>query len=280
MMIQQKPTSNNDLAVSPVVGVMLMLVVTIIIAAVVTGFAGGLIAGQKTAPTLAMDVKIANSGTWIGSGFYAFVSGVSTPIQTSDLKIVTTWTTTNRISNQLMSGGGTSIPGTKNVAFYMGGKINGVTDTEKNGTAPFGIGPGVGNNQSFSAGKVDSNPTDPYQMPAQQFGNYTLVQGTSLFATPAGSKDMSIIGSGFPSPKSASSGTGGYGINLSTFFIYTSAAATNTTNDWSSGQSDSMQGVLGQGWENLKAGDTVNVKVIHVPSGKVIFQKDIAVSEG
>ena len=36
-------------AVSPVVGVMLMLVVTIIIAAVVSGFAGGLAGGTKTA---------------------------------------------------------------------------------------------------------------------------------------------------------------------------------------------------------------------------------------
>jgi archaeal type IV pilus assembly protein PilA len=37
-------------AVSPVVGVMLMLVVVIIIAAVVSGFAGGLVQGNKMAP--------------------------------------------------------------------------------------------------------------------------------------------------------------------------------------------------------------------------------------
>ncbi|MBP2134420.1 FlaG/FlaF family flagellin (archaellin) [Methanomicrobium sp. W14] len=41
---------NNDSAVSPVVGVMLMLVVTIIIAAVVSGFAGGFAQGQTKAP--------------------------------------------------------------------------------------------------------------------------------------------------------------------------------------------------------------------------------------
>ncbi|ADN37190.1 conserved hypothetical protein [Methanolacinia petrolearia DSM 11571] len=41
---------NNDSAVSPVVGVMLMLVVTIIIAAVVSGFAGGFAEGQTKAP--------------------------------------------------------------------------------------------------------------------------------------------------------------------------------------------------------------------------------------
>lgn len=40
----------NDAAVSPVVGVMLMLVVTIIIAAVVSAFAGGLSSDQSKAP--------------------------------------------------------------------------------------------------------------------------------------------------------------------------------------------------------------------------------------
>lgn len=40
----------NENAVSPVVGVMLMLVVTIVIAAVVSAFAGGLSEGTKKAP--------------------------------------------------------------------------------------------------------------------------------------------------------------------------------------------------------------------------------------
>ncbi|MGA9085380.1 MAG: type IV pilin N-terminal domain-containing protein [Methanoregula sp.] len=40
----------NDRAVSPVVGVMLMLVVVIIIAAIVSGFAGGLINSNSKAP--------------------------------------------------------------------------------------------------------------------------------------------------------------------------------------------------------------------------------------
>lgn len=40
----------NDSAVSPVIGVMLMLVVTIIIAAVVSAFSGGVIEGQNKAP--------------------------------------------------------------------------------------------------------------------------------------------------------------------------------------------------------------------------------------
>lgn len=51
-MIRQK-----DAAVSPVVGVMLMLVVTIIIAAVVSAFAGGMGSEQHKTPQVTMSVK-------------------------------------------------------------------------------------------------------------------------------------------------------------------------------------------------------------------------------
>jgi len=48
---------DRDSAVSPVVGVMLMLVVTIIIAAVVSGFAGGLVGENKKAPQASIKVS-------------------------------------------------------------------------------------------------------------------------------------------------------------------------------------------------------------------------------
>lgn len=51
-MIQHK-----DAAVSPVVGVMLMLVVTIIIAAVVSAFAGGMASEQHNTPQVSLNVK-------------------------------------------------------------------------------------------------------------------------------------------------------------------------------------------------------------------------------
>lgn len=54
----------NEKAVSPVVGVMLMLVVTIIIAAVVSGFAGGLGQGTAKAPQLSIGAE-AHEGTGI-----------------------------------------------------------------------------------------------------------------------------------------------------------------------------------------------------------------------
>jgi archaeal type IV pilus assembly protein PilA len=265
-MTQNNLTMKKNSAVSPVVGVMLMLVVTIIIAAVVTGFAGGLVSSQKAAPTLSMDVKVVNTGTWLGSGFYATVSGVSTPIPTSDIKIVTSWSTTIRNSTGgTISGGATVVPGASNVKYHFNGGL-------QNGTAPFGVGPGVGSNQSLSVGSIDSNPTNPFSYPAQQFGNYSLMQGTNLFATPAGAGSMGTIGS-----ISASNSAGGYGITGSTYYQYTSDAAAKS---WQSGETDPTQAVLGTDWNNLRAGDTVNVKVIHIPSGKVIFQKDVAVAEG
>jgi hypothetical protein len=48
-------------AVSPVVGVMLMLVVTIIIAAVVSGFAGGMAKGQTKVPTATIQAQFSTT---------------------------------------------------------------------------------------------------------------------------------------------------------------------------------------------------------------------------
>ena len=49
-------------AVSPVIGVMLMLVVTIVIAAVVAAFAGGLGSDVEMAPTAALDIDVISNG--------------------------------------------------------------------------------------------------------------------------------------------------------------------------------------------------------------------------
>lgn len=55
-------THNTDSAVSPVVGVLLMLVVTIIIAAVVSGFAGGMAGGVSKAPQASVDCTVDLTG--------------------------------------------------------------------------------------------------------------------------------------------------------------------------------------------------------------------------
>ena len=54
--------SNKEDAVSPVIGVMLMLVVTIVIAAVVAAFASGLGTDMESAPTVVLDATVYTDG--------------------------------------------------------------------------------------------------------------------------------------------------------------------------------------------------------------------------
>lgn len=94
-----KRTENKENAVSPVVGVMLMLVVTIVIAAVVTLFATGVVTSTEKAPVAVLDVNIYKSADVGGtmSSTYApdftidHIAG--DPLKTSDLKITVDWET-------------------------------------------------------------------------------------------------------------------------------------------------------------------------------------------
>ncbi|ADN37205.1 conserved hypothetical protein [Methanolacinia petrolearia DSM 11571] len=71
--------SENNSAVSPVIGVMLMLVVTIVIAAVVSAFSGGFIDGQTKAPQA--NVK----GTFSISGGMTITNAGGDSLATKDL---------------------------------------------------------------------------------------------------------------------------------------------------------------------------------------------------
>ena len=247
--LKVKPGHSED-AVSPVVGVMLMLVVTIIIAAVVSGFAGGLVGGtDQKAPLLTMDVKISNTGSYIGSGFSATVTSVSDPIPTKDIKIATSWRITDSTTGDVTSGGDTTTPLVRNV----------VCPRSNYSCAPYGYGPGV------SSSLDEQSVTSAYKYLDQHFGNYSLVQGTGLVAYPYGSCSDDAIGS-----STGVTDEGGYGV--ATDYTYTSGGLYRST--------DPAQAVLGTGWHALRAGDTVNVKVIHIPTGKVIFEKDVSVTEG
>ena len=181
----------HDEAVSPVVGVMLMLVVTIIIAAVVSGFAGGLAGGTQKSPQLTMDVTIKNTGIMTSSYILFDVKGVSEPIPTKDLKISTVWSANGTV------GGNTVVAG----SYY-----------------PIGFGAGVSDDlaQQLTSG---SYPEE------QQFGNYMLIPGTTM----------------------KSSGV------------------------------DGMEALLGNDWSDLSAGDLVDVKITHIPSGKMILDISVGV---
>jgi len=85
-------TVEREGAVSPVVGVMLMLVVVIIIAAVVSAFAGGLGSGTQKAPQASIDVTIKTAADDTMGGtktIMTFTALSGDPIPTKDLAIVT-----------------------------------------------------------------------------------------------------------------------------------------------------------------------------------------------
>ena len=240
----------RESAVSPVIGVMLMLVVCLIIAAVFSGFAGSLVGnGQTDAPSLAMDVSVINTGSWIGSGFFASVTGVSEPISTNDIKLITSWTNSTG-----GSGGNVSIGSSGNNTYcWLGQK----TKARIGSKSPLGFGPGV---------KGDSAGTNAIKAAAQQFGNYSLTTGTSMMAIPYGTASGAAIGG---SPKS--SDTNGYGVT--TAYTYTYGGNCIETDF------DAAEAVLGTYWESLMAGDSVKVSVVHVPSGKTIFERSVTVKE-
>lgn len=241
-------------AVSPVVGVMLMLVVTIIIAAVVSGFAGGIMgANNQKTPMISMDAEITNTGHFQGSGFKATVTSVSEPIASNNLRITTSWSTTDKSEDSEgdpISGG----------ASVIGQEINSIDGT-KILLPPYGFGAGVENSTLF----------EPYN-DEQAFGAFTFQQGTGLIAKPSGSD---FDGTGY-----------GYGVDGKDYeYTNNTDGATGTTgigtvgNGEMTGVVDPVQAMLGLGWENLRAGDVVQVNVIYVPTGKVILSKDVAVGE-
>jgi len=234
---------NGEDGVSPVVGVMLMLVVMIIIAAVVSGFAGSLVGGKEKSPSISMDVTIKNAGSFSNSYFEAKVLSLSEPIPTSNLKLVTMW----------------AKDGTTHVTTVVPGDSAGNWSVTLQGTAcilkgaPWGYGPGVTNMNSGVPDKVE-----------QEFGNYTLYGGTLMYSLPAGQSG------GFIDPASAASD--GYG-------VLTAYAYNGTYSTYQAGtNADGMQTVLGNGWEALRTGDIVNVKLVHTPSGSTIFNKNVVVS--
>ncbi len=82
----KRKMKEKESAVSPVVGVMLMLVVTIIIAAVVSGFAGGLVGNQEKPP----QASIAVSTGYTSDGMFdiKFEHQGGDPIRTKDCQFI------------------------------------------------------------------------------------------------------------------------------------------------------------------------------------------------
>ncbi|WP_373838681.1 type IV pilin N-terminal domain-containing protein [Methanospirillum sp.] len=218
-----------DDAVSPVVGVLLMLIVTIIVAAIVSGFAGGLTSNEKSAPSVVIAPKLFNDGTG-NTHFQIKVTSVSEPIPTKDLKIETSW-----VNSTGYRGGATILPNSDNLHYtsYPSNSWN-------NGTVPqASSGPGVG---TTSAEK--------------NFGNYSWTTGTVMTHWPPNY--------GFPS-QLAGSVKYQYWPDWSDYISF------------GGDEVDAFTAILGEYWNTLRAGDTVSIKVFHLPSKKLIVNTDFSV---
>jgi len=123
----KRMNSDKNDAVSPVIGVMLMLVVTIIIAAFVSAFAGNAFGNTETTPAAALDVKIlSNGGSNPEDPQYVMLiehhSGSGIP--TSDMRIICHYMLPSTTGKTMQRGELTAM--TKN-ATVRNMKINGET---------------------------------------------------------------------------------------------------------------------------------------------------------
>lgn len=147
----------RDDAVSPVIGVMLMLVVTIIIAAVISGFAGGVMTSQEPTPSASFDVSLTDDSLSLT------VRSISEEISSKDIAIV------------LSKAGQTRklVPGASTVPFGFN-----IVET---GTK------GFHDNENVTTARDDPKISETNAAHAsnsnQWFGNYTLKAGSRMSAS-------------------------------------------------------------------------------------------------
>ncbi|MCK9632668.1 MAG: type IV pilin [Methanoregula sp.] len=93
----------NECAVSPVIGVMLMIVVTIIIAAIVSAFAGDMSGGQTTTPVASIQCSIVKPDAHNATLTMTHLSG--DPINTRDMRIIVSYKDANGNPKQTRTSG-------------------------------------------------------------------------------------------------------------------------------------------------------------------------------
>ena len=214
----------TDDGVSPVVGVMLMLSVTVIIAAIVSAAAGGLSGTEKKAPSAILEVHFYDNLSY--GSFSAdtmtieHVSG--SPLQTKDLSITTYF---RNESGRLIKG------------YLLGEKAmsgNNAWDDFDSGTY---------------CGVLFINDRDRFGSPLRStdtgyknwFGDASAVLMTG---------DILVTPAQFCGPSSPHKNPGlNYILNFDT---------TDPANGY-------------------RAGAVINTKIIHIPSGQLIFDKDVVV---
>lgn len=210
----------HDTGVSPVVGVMLMLSVTVIIAAVVSAAAGGLSGTEKKAPSAILKVRFYENRSYgendyINAMVIEHVSG--SPLQTRDLSISTYF---RNESGTLVKG---SLTGEK--AVRIGSDYCGllfISDQARFDGSPL-QGSDSGYRSWFGNASAVFMAGDMLVTPAQYYGSSH--ENTALDTI----------------------------LNFQTF---------------------DPSGSVSNGY---RAGAVINVKIVHIPSGQVIYDEDVVV---
>ncbi len=206
---------NKEEGVSPVVGVMLMLVVTIIIAAVVSSFASGMGTSSQAAPTASLGIVIAsNAGDSAKNVTINHLGGET--LDTKDLQIITTYTVPAYVMKIPITNAG------KVIKHTMDGSLPPTSESDIN--TDTGVGYPWAPQTTNNADIVSKRTADA------TFGTAKLVAGSSIQFERS-------------------------------YFLGFDTEADNA--------------VTAYGF----AGDsTVHVTIVHVPSGKTIYDNDVVIS--
>ncbi|HJJ32391.1 MAG TPA: type IV pilin [Methanocorpusculum sp.] len=245
-----KRTENKENAVSPVVGVMLMLVVTIVIAAVVTLFATGVVTSTEKAPVAVLDVNIYKSAL-VNADMLPYTAAsyapdftidhiAGDPLKTSDLKITVDWETNDPVPKKVT-----------NIFTGSPGPIEYHTTQYDESWAITGAKPDTKsqplyvNDQSLNTNQVWGKATLTVGGHVQTYANYLNVVTTG-----------EIIHSGSP------------------FF---DAVMGKPDGDSGASYKEATKNHTGGAAEKLAVGTLVHVVITHVPSGSILFDKEVRV---
>ena len=142
-----KPVTHKNEAASPVVGVMLLLIITVLIAAVVSSYVGSLSDTKTRPPQLILSPEIYANDTALSMNMKVLSAGNGIP--TRDLKVITDWKALDSSGDLISSGG--------------------VSGTVASVTYPLGHGAGV-----------KEDPVNPGDL-LESFGEYMLLGGTLMY---------------------------------------------------------------------------------------------------
>ena len=237
----------SDDAISPVIGVMLMLVVTVVIAAAVTIFATGVVGDTEPAPVAVLDVEIFSTVFGL-TGLYGpdlWITHVSgEPVDTKDIELRFSWT-------HKTTQGGKEVECTH----YSSYSADGMKKKHPSGVSDGGS---VARNQALyvkTKGGEGSYGLDNY------FGSVILTPGLKLFAN---------------SDFLAEDWSGGVAKNTGSRFmdaIFDNYRLTATVGSSGSPAKPTTGGIM----EHLQPGTAVDVMIIHLPSNKAIYDNTVIV---